>query len=566
MATESNSRRSVSTTPPQQSHSQRQQTPMPGKGAGVRPLVPPRATTPQTGTTQLLRKITVAGVTVEVVRQNSTIIYRLPGNMPVSSLTPDQRTRVMSEIQRIRNSGAQQQQQKRSVGIAKGSPNLSGKPPAHPATAAGSPGTIQHSRPHPSLPTIAPRKSSYTGSGNSLSGVHSAPVSAVFTSPETPPNGSLLSGQRHQPLQPRTPTPSANSRRAQSNSTPVSGATQKSALERMYQSAYLRLLGGPAEVLQKLNPPVNLNTLLKGANTMAARDPPSPAALLQILKALTKSQASQLAAMYDRDIRLGASTDVDADSVFSAQSSRVQSRESSPAGSCASGIEADNTMGLPVSGTVTPTKRRKYNKTGKYSTKKRATWSMGTSNGSGDETGSPRTLHQPAPRTPPPSLPSGVFVHPDAARMPSTLLSEKQKPPQLVKHETDVAKRFREALAMDHQMVQSSDWHTPFKGTQDVIQRLLPFHVFQYHDSAIDSALKREERQIQSSADNLGRRVSALAQRYGSLLTREGSENHYDVNNIQIDRLRLNTARREIEQLRDAQLQRDIAFMDTGYS
>ncbi|PIA15463.1 hypothetical protein COEREDRAFT_82007 [Coemansia reversa NRRL 1564] len=565
MAAESNSRNPVSITPPQ-----RHQSPISGKGAAGKPLPPPRASTPQTGTTQLLRKITVAGVIVEVVRQNSTIIYRLPGNMPVSSLTPDQRTKVMNEIQRIRNNGAQQQQkqQKRGAGIAKDSPYSGGKPPAHPhpTTSAGSPGAVQHSRPHPSLPTIAPRKPSYSGSGNVLSGTHSAPVSAAFSTPETPPNGPNLSRQRKQSLQSRTPTPSANSRRAQTNPSSASGTSHKTALERMYQSAYLKLLDGPADVLRTLNPPVELNALLKSANNITVKDSPSPAVLLQILKALTKSQASQLAAMHGRDVLQGSLGNTDTDNIFSAQNSRSQSREASPAGSCASGAEADSTLSLPVSGNVTPTKRRKYNKTGKYSTKKRVPWSMGTSNGSGDDACNTRTLYQPPSRTPPPSLPPGVFAHPDAARTSSMSVFEKQKPPQLVKHEAEVARRFKEALAMDHQMAQSSDWHTPFNGTQDVIQRLLPFHVFQYHDNAIESAIKYEERQIQSSTDDLGQRLSALAQRYGSLLTKEGSDSYYDVDNIQIDKLRLNVARREIELLRDAQLQRDIAFMDTSYS
>ncbi|KAJ2612701.1 hypothetical protein H4S08_002584 [Coemansia sp. RSA 1365] len=561
MAAESNSRNSVSITPPQ-----RHQSPISGKGAAGKPLPPPRASTPQTGTTQLLRKITVAGVIVEVVRQNSTIIYRLPGNMPVSSLTPDQRTRVMNEIQRIRNNGTQQQN--RAANTAKDSPNLSGKTPARsrPATSTGSPGAIQHSRPHPSLPTIAPRRPSYSGSSNVMSGTHSAPVSAAFSTPDTPPNGLNLSRQRQQSLQPKTPTQSANSRRAQTNPSSASGTTHKTALERMYQSAYLKLLDGPADVLRTLNPPVDLNTLLKSANNITVRDSPSPAVLLHILKALTKSQASQLAAMHSRDVLQGNLGNADTDNLFSPQTSRSQSREASPAGSCASGAEADSTLSLPVSGNVTPTKRRKYNKTGKYSTKKRATWSMGTPNGSGDDASNPRTLYQPPPRTPPPSLPPGVFAHPDVAHTSSMTLFEKQKPPQLVKHEAEVSRRFKEALAMDHQMVQSPDWRTPFNGTKDVIQRLLPFHVFQYHDNAIESAIRYEENQIQNSTDDLVQRISALAQRYGSLLTREGSDNYYDVDNIQIDRLRLNVAKREIELLRDAQLQRDIAFMDTGYS
>ncbi|KAJ2206532.1 hypothetical protein IW145_002079 [Coemansia sp. RSA 521] len=427
---------------------------------------------------QLLRKITVAGVTVEVVRQNSTIIYRLPGNMPVASLTSEQRTQVMDEIQRIRNSTARVRPGAKPAGPQ--------TPGLHTPTGQNRAQTpVSHNRIRPPLPMIIPR---------STAGPHSAPG--------TPPNGMARAAQTPSARRPRPGAPSPG---------------PKSALEKMYQSAYLKLLSGPAEVLRRLDPPVELSSIITdGVHTSAA-------SLLQILKALSKTQAAQLAHMYD-------STRGHDGDAMSAPSSQPQSRDGSPSGT--SGAERDF-ADLP--GAATP-KRRKYNKTGKYSAKNR--WGA-------DEPSSPR------------DRPSSACLPNDASRTPA---NERILPQS--KHEAEVSRRFRDALAMDHQMVQQPEWQTPFTGPHDIIQRLLPFHVFQYPDSSIDAGIMREELRAEPAAVSLDKRARALAQRYNKMMEREGSHGFYAADFAQLDHLQISALTDELEHMDDARLQRDISSVE----
>ncbi|KAJ2500942.1 hypothetical protein GGH96_002356 [Coemansia sp. RSA 1972] len=425
---------------------------------------------------QLLRKITVAGVTVEVVRQNSTIIYRLPGNMPVASLTSEQRTRVMDEIQRIRNSTARARPNAKPAG-----PQTPGSQIPTPHSRAQTPAS--HNRIRPPLPMLVPRST------------------VSHSAPGTPPNGMARAPQTPNARRPRPGAPSPG---------------PKSALEKMYQSAYLKLLSGPAEVLRRLDPPVELSSIITdGVHTSAA-------SLLQILKALSKTQAAQLAHMYDSA----------RDDTMSAPTSQPPSRDGSPSGT--SGAERDF---LELPGTATP-KRRKYNKTGKYSAKNR--WGA-------DEPSSPR------------DRPASACLPSDANRTP---VNERILPQS--KHEAEVSRRFRDALAMDHQMVQQPEWQTPFTGPHDIIQRLLPFHVFQYPDSAIDASITREELRAEPAAVSLDKRARALAHRYNKMMEREGSGGFYAADFAQLDHLQISALTDELEHMDDARLQRDISSVEGG--
>ncbi|KAJ2851948.1 hypothetical protein IWW36_000721 [Coemansia brasiliensis] len=312
----------------------------------------------------------------------------------------------------------------------------------------------------------------------------------------------------------------------------------------MYQSAYLRLLSGPAEVLRKLNPPVEISTIIK--DDISTDSTVAPTLLLQILKALTKSQASQLAHMYDAQVRAKAPGDLSID-MYSTASSQPQSGEVSPASSYMSGTERDMSD-LSHSGTATPTKRRKYNKTGKYSVKNR-TWTLDSARDSIAGIRSPS---------------SGTYTRTDiGGSIRSPGIMDKPKVP-LTKHEAEVARRFRQALAMDHRMVASTDWQTPFADTRDVIQRLLPFHIFQHPDSSIDHGIAHEEEQVLSNIPSLEKRAGALMQRYNSMLERQGTDEHYVADFIQIDRLRISDLSEELEQLDDARMQRDISTVGNG--
>ncbi|KAJ2161726.1 hypothetical protein GGF46_001230 [Coemansia sp. RSA 552] len=455
----------------------RRQSTAPSSAAGSRASSPSqRPMRPSPPKAQLLKKIHVAGVTIEVVRQNSTIIYRLPGNMPVSSLTEDQRKRVMAEIQRQRDSPAS---------MVPG-PRTPGRPPAAPRPVTPGQrtptrnGALQHSRPR--LPSIAPRP-------QMRAGPQSAPIGGTV-SPRTP-------------VRDRLPLPSSGGvlRR-----TPLPG---KSALEVMYESAYFKLLSGPAEALRRLNPPVDLSSIVDSA---VARDAVSPASLLKILKALTKAQASQLAQMHDNEAR----------GMYSPAGSQPPSGSVSPASYLS---DAD--------GAATPTRKRKYNKTGKYSVKKRmaAAAAAAAAGSNGGE-----------------AL-AGRFA-----------MGEVRKPQSA--HEREVCRRFREALVEDHRLVTEADCSAPFRDTRDMVQRLLPFHVFQVPDALLETEAERMGTRAQRATVGLGRRVDALSRRYRDLLVREGAS---DAGDLQLDILRVQAATEEMESLRDAQLQRDISALGAAH-
>ncbi|KAJ2723307.1 hypothetical protein GGI07_002735 [Coemansia sp. Benny D115] len=501
------------------------------KGASVAASAKPASVAKgsSTGGSQILRNINVAGVTVEVVRHDSTIIYRLPGNMPVSALTPEQRTRVMQEIQKIRSTsntrGArptpaqQQQQQQQQPGRPAGA--VPGRPPPKKSLVPAAGGTSDNprlARLHPALPSIAPRPQmpTTTATAGGLATPPSAPVSAPASASAaaTPMQGKtglvsqqpLRAAMSSSPRPPGVPAP-----RRQPPDTPPASAgptTQQSALEKMYQSAYLRLLNGPAKVLRRLSPPVELSSIV-GRDVDGAL---APAVLLRVLKALTKAQAAQLAAMHDQQLKLAKTEPV--------------SQRSSPVGSQASSRE-------PSPETDAAPRKRKYTKTGKYSVKK----PMRSCD-----------VSEPA-----------VFTHADLVRRLPPPLAERRKAQET--HEAEVARRFRDALAMDHQMVQNPDWHTPFRGPRDVVQRLLPFHVLQCPDNVLDAAIAREEESLAASTSGLATRLDALSKRYRRLLVAEGESGFCAVDGICLERACISDARQQIDQFHEAQLQRDISIL-----
>ncbi|KAJ2683102.1 hypothetical protein GGH99_004482 [Coemansia sp. RSA 1285] len=537
-----------------------------------RPHTPP-AQAASSGSTQLIRKIHVAGVIVEVVRQETRIIYRLQGNMPVSSLTAEQRIKVMEEIQRLRNSGpvtptnaAQQTDQSRSrsktvkdgadgVGSAESKhsyPYMQSSQQIRPAPrlanakqrdtlsrplASKQEAVSTHSRPRPSLPNIAPRP---LGADNkTATPPRSAPLRGSLDSPDTT-------------SQPRSATPLNKSSQQQSNSSSPA-TTQRSTLERMYQSAYLKLLGGPVGVLRKLNPPVELGSLLKNKDTGGSisideRTATAPAMLLQILKSLTKAQAAQLAGMYDRELKSGRrSLEISTSGLRGlGTASQPQSGESSPVAGSISGSEFDGTLDAPGSGATAPTKRRNTGRFAKSVAKRRSVSTSEPASGTASPTRDDKQT----------STKVLSYAHKDMVRHTLAPLAERRKRPNNVRHEAEIGKRFREALAMDHQMVRNPDWRTPFSDTRDIVQRLLPFHVFQYPDAAIDGATRQLEAGVDSSTGALGRRLANISARYNGILERDASvEGFYRVDDIQLEMSRIYDATDQFSQLEEERIQ-----------
>lgn len=519
---------------------------------------------------QLLRKIVVSNVTIEVVRQDNTIIYRLPGNMPVSSLTPEQRTKVMSEIQRMRSSG-----NNNNTTAAASTTKQKGKSPAPPTAVPQPTSTTGPKRQQrPLLSAIAPR--------------------ALFSQTPTCSSGASTPPQQQQQQQQHiqrrmtstgggaTPVPISVKRTHSSSvpmtpigSAPSTPTSQKTALEKMYQSAYLRLLNGPAEVLRKLSPPIELSSIIKssdsnhGSATAVDGDDGvvDPNVLLQILKALTKSQASQLAAMHDQNVKSGrrGPLEVGTRGLASTPSSQPASGEVSPT----DGYYRD--MMTPDSGTATPTRKRKYVKSGKYSTKKQAAVAItpatpvSTTATAKTAVESPsRVVSETPARYTAPPLPSyPSYPHTDMNRRTLDPVSDRRKrTKEQARHESEVSRKFQDALAMDHKMVQSPNWRQPFGDTRDVIQRLLPFHVFQYPDRAIEQGMEQAERGLERSTASLTQRLQSLSLKYRNALEKEGSDGYcYGVERMQLDLNRIRASRKEVDELRERQLARDIALV-----
>ncbi|KAJ2855677.1 hypothetical protein GGI22_004049, partial [Coemansia erecta] len=515
-------------------------------------VTPQQAQQGSSGLTQLLRKVSVAGVTVEVVRQENRIIYRLPGNMPVSSLTPEQRAKVMDEIQRMRDSGATTPTNGTRT-LLPGAPypklsvpttKSSSRPVAAKQENTRTPAQIQeaYSRPRPALPSIAPRP---FGADNETAAPQSAPLPGSLASPDALPGSSNLSRKQRQATQSRPLSAMTLSKSQQRSASPSPSSspatTQKSALEKMYQSAYLKLLSGPAEVLRKLNPPVELNTVLKNSSASAIgsgdeKNAVAPAMLLQILKALTKAQASQIATMYDRELRAGRnSLEISTNGLRGMGTvSQPQSREGSPVTGNISGTEFDGYADAYGSSALIPTNKRKVGKMANPLVSKKR--SISTSE---PATGNASPIRGEAQTGPKPLL----FAHADMVRQGLPPLAERRKRPNQILREAEIGKRFHQALAMDQQMACNADWRTPFCGTRDIVQRLLPFHVFQYPDAVVDSATRQIEDRIARSTDVLGRRLGNLSSRFNAILEREASaDGFYRVDDIQMEMNRIYAA------------------------
>ncbi|KAJ2001670.1 hypothetical protein GGI04_003649 [Coemansia thaxteri] len=496
--------------------------------------------------------------------------------MPVSSLTPEQRTKVMEEIQRLRDTSQISSgrttpiSQQRQADLMRQQTYVNNAQAAdRPFRPRASPAGAHQQRPPPPMArsSTTPNKPRSDFAGTPLRPAQPQHATAksnggltptrAAASPGTPPLTPTLAST-HRPLQQqqlRALAPGLAARRPSSSSPlPPSPAASKSALEKMYQSAYLKLLSGPAEMLRKLSPPIELSSIIKQADGSGgvAEDVIDPNTLLHILKALTKAQASQLAGMYDLDVRAGRSSlEISTRGLrSSAPSSQVSSREGSPTAASVSGAELDSPFDMPDSGAATPTRKRKYNKTGKYSVKKQPT---------------PTTAESPkrivsSSGSQAQSYP--LYPHPDVSRVVCEPLAKRRTRPYQVNHEAEVSRRFREALAMDHQLVQAPDWRTPFNGTRDVIQRLLPFHVFQHPDVLIEVGIAQEENKVDRSTANIAERLQAISARYDALLANESSERRF--HNIQhsfLDRKRASRAKTELAALQDLKLQRDVSAL-----
>ncbi|KAI7871235.1 hypothetical protein BDF14DRAFT_1764775 [Spinellus fusiger] len=77
-----------------------------------------------------------------------------------------------------------------------------------------------------------------------------------------------------------------------------------------------------------------------------------------------------------------------------------------------------------------------------------------------------------------------MFTFPQS--LPTKPMFVKRMPEEEKQH-LGVKQRFVEALAVDHRAVTCPDYHTPFTSLQDAMNRLLPYHIYQYPKGDLDA-------------------------------------------------------------------------------
>ncbi|CDS05326.1 hypothetical protein LRAMOSA07855 [Lichtheimia ramosa] len=147
---------------------------------------------------------------------------------------------------------------------------------------------------------------------------------------------------------------------------------------------------------------------------------------------------------------------------------------------------------------------RKYVKTGKYS-KKRLHHPHQLAAASSSSTGQlPLPPHPQQQQQQQQSAPPLIALHHMMAQQPSpqqppippnfTLPSHlatksilAKRLPEEELHHQDVKRRIYDSILSDHKAVTEPDYKTPFKSKQDVIDRLLPYHIYQYPKVDMDA-------------------------------------------------------------------------------
>ncbi|KAI8334136.1 hypothetical protein BD560DRAFT_378519 [Blakeslea trispora] len=90
--------------------------------------------------------------------------------------------------------------------------------------------------------------------------------------------------------------------------------------------------------------------------------------------------------------------------------------------------------------------------------------------------------------------PSIVQKTTQAQQPPADSILSKRLPEEELQHR-EVKKRFIESLLDDHKLVTTPDYKTPFKSLKDAVNRLMPFHIYQYPKHDLDANKIPLERQ-----------------------------------------------------------------------
>ncbi|KAI8332429.1 hypothetical protein BC941DRAFT_474208 [Chlamydoabsidia padenii] len=118
---------------------------------------------------------------------------------------------------------------------------------------------------------------------------------------------------------------------------------------------------------------------------------------------------------------------------------------------------------------------------------------------------------------------------------------------ELEDHAAQVKKRCIESLVKDHDKVTRPDYLTPFRSMEDALERLLPYHIYQYPAADLDANKVPLERQDQTMLDIYKARKDVF-EKHGQLVKRSLKENNKLVHQIMLERCVLMDIRQKINE------------------
>ncbi|KAI9006562.1 hypothetical protein CLU79DRAFT_779993 [Phycomyces nitens] len=116
------------------------------------------------------------------------------------------------------------------------------------------------------------------------------------------------------------------------------------------------------------------------------------------------------------------------------------------------------------------------------------------------QAGSSAGTQNPLPHTAPVNQPNPKPFGFVSNQLPVKPMFVKRMPEEEEQH-LGVKQRFAESLASDHRAVTRPDYHTPFRSLQDAIDRLLPYHIYQYPKGDLDANKIPMDRQDNTMLD-----------------------------------------------------------------
>ncbi|KAI9262360.1 hypothetical protein BDA99DRAFT_511004 [Phascolomyces articulosus] len=93
----------------------------------------------------------------------------------------------------------------------------------------------------------------------------------------------------------------------------------------------------------------------------------------------------------------------------------------------------------------------------------------------------------------------GSLNKPPIPTLPKSILAKRL--PEEEKHHQEIKKRIYESMMSDREAVLNPDYETPFKSKDDVIKRLLPYHIYQYPKTDLDINKIPQDRQDHATMD-----------------------------------------------------------------